>query len=217
MGCACSRGCRRRGGFLLGPGALACHRVLSQPFFVAQQFTGLEGESMPVADTIRGFKEIVEGKHDQIPEQDFYLVGSIEDASRNSRSGSGIEGQRGLPQRDQMQLQIVSAERSLVNERVDEVEIPGAEGYFGVLPGHTPLLAMLRVGELWYARAGKALPVDRVRVRRSAAGSRHDSRADRRAARRDRHRRAPKRQRSGPKSGWPGRQWTSTPSARGSR
>jgi F-type H+/Na+-transporting ATPase subunit beta len=54
-------------------------RFLSQPFFVAQQFTGLEGKYVPVADTIRGFKEIVEGKHDEIPEQDFYLVGSIDD------------------------------------------------------------------------------------------------------------------------------------------
>ena len=49
-----------------------------------------------------------------------------------------------------LQLQIVSADRSLVNERVDEVEIPGADGYFGVLPGHTPLLALLGTGELWY-------------------------------------------------------------------
>jgi F-type H+-transporting ATPase subunit epsilon len=47
-------------------------------------------------------------------------------------------------------LQIVTPERLLVHERVDEVEIPGAEGYFGVLPGHTPLLAALAVGELWY-------------------------------------------------------------------
>src|ERR1700694_3653954 len=53
-----------------------------------------------------------------------------------------------LPQR--LQLQIVSADRRLVNETVDEVEIPGADGYFGVLPGHTPLLATLQVGELWY-------------------------------------------------------------------
>ena len=49
-----------------------------------------------------------------------------------------------------LQLQIVSADRSLVNEQVDEVEIPGADGYFGVLPGHTPLLALLGAGELWY-------------------------------------------------------------------
>ena len=51
-----------------------------------------------------------------------------------------------------LQLQIVSAERLLVNETVDEVEIPGSEGYFGVLPGHTPLLAMLGAGELWYRK-----------------------------------------------------------------
>jgi F-type H+-transporting ATPase subunit epsilon len=51
-----------------------------------------------------------------------------------------------------LQLQIVSAEKSLVNEQVDEVQIPGAEGYLGILPGHTPLLATLQVGELWYRR-----------------------------------------------------------------
>lgn len=49
-----------------------------------------------------------------------------------------------------IQLQVVSADRSLVNETVDEVQIPGSEGYFGVLPGHTPMLALLGAGELWY-------------------------------------------------------------------
>ncbi|HET9191543.1 MAG TPA: F0F1 ATP synthase subunit epsilon [Vicinamibacterales bacterium] len=47
-------------------------------------------------------------------------------------------------------LQVVTPERLLVSEQVDEVQLPGAEGYFGVLPGHTPLLATLQVGELWY-------------------------------------------------------------------
>jgi F-type H+-transporting ATPase subunit epsilon len=51
-------------------------------------------------------------------------------------------------------LEIVTPDRSIVTERVDEVEIPGAAGYFGVLPGHTPLLAMLQVGELWYRKGG---------------------------------------------------------------
>lgn len=55
-----------------------------------------------------------------------------------------------MPLPTNLQLQIVAAERSLVNETVDEVEIPGAAGYFGVLPGHTPLLALLGAGELWY-------------------------------------------------------------------
>jgi F-type H+-transporting ATPase subunit epsilon len=54
----------------------------------------------------------------------------------------------GLPTK--LHLQIVSADRSLVDAKVDEVEIPGAEGYFGVLPGHTPLLSTLGTGELWY-------------------------------------------------------------------
>ena len=49
-----------------------------------------------------------------------------------------------------IQLLVVSADRALVNETVDEVEIPGFDGYFGVLPGHTPLLGVLQVGELWY-------------------------------------------------------------------
>src|SRR5438552_16852399 len=47
-------------------------------------------------------------------------------------------------------LEVVTPDRSVVTERVDEVEIPGSDGYFGVLPGHTPLLALLQVGELWF-------------------------------------------------------------------
>jgi len=47
-------------------------------------------------------------------------------------------------------LEIVTPDRALVTEQVDEVELPGSEGYFGVLPGHTELLASLQVGELWY-------------------------------------------------------------------
>jgi F-type H+-transporting ATPase subunit epsilon len=47
-------------------------------------------------------------------------------------------------------LEIVTPDRSLVREAVDEVVVPGSEGYLGVLPGHTPLLAMLKVGELWF-------------------------------------------------------------------
>jgi F-type H+-transporting ATPase subunit beta len=55
-------------------------RFLSQPFFVAQQFTGLDGKYVKLADSIRGFREIVEGKHDSLPEQAFYMVGTIEEA-----------------------------------------------------------------------------------------------------------------------------------------
>src|SRR5919204_952663 len=55
-----------------------------------------------------------------------------------------------MPIPPHLQLQIVSADRSLVSEQVDEVQIPGADGYLGVLPGHTPLLTTLQVGQLWY-------------------------------------------------------------------
>jgi F-type H+-transporting ATPase subunit epsilon len=51
-----------------------------------------------------------------------------------------------------LELQIVTPDRAIVKERVEEVEIPGVDGYFGVLPGHTPLLAALSVGELWYRK-----------------------------------------------------------------
>ena len=60
-------------------------RFLSQPFFVAEQFTGMQGKYVDIKDTIRGFKEILEGKHDEIPEQAFYLVGTIEDALEKAK------------------------------------------------------------------------------------------------------------------------------------
>ena len=55
-------------------------RFMSQPFFVGEQFTGLPGKYVPVADTVRSFKEIVAGKYDHLPEQAFYMVGTIEEA-----------------------------------------------------------------------------------------------------------------------------------------
>jgi F-type H+/Na+-transporting ATPase subunit beta len=54
-------------------------RFLSQPFFVAEQFTGAPGRYVKIADTVKGFKEIVEGKHDSIPEQAFYMKGTIDE------------------------------------------------------------------------------------------------------------------------------------------
>jgi F-type H+-transporting ATPase subunit beta len=54
-------------------------KFLSQPFFVAEQFTGTEGRYVKLSDTIRGFKEIIEGKHDDKPEQSFYMKGNIDE------------------------------------------------------------------------------------------------------------------------------------------
>ena len=60
-------------------------RFLSQPFFVAEQFTGMKGAYVDIKDTVRGFREILDGKHDELPEQAFYLVGTIEDAIEKAK------------------------------------------------------------------------------------------------------------------------------------
>ncbi len=61
-------------------------RFLSQPFFVAEAFTGMEGKYVDLKDTIKGFREILDGKHDEIPEQAFYLVGTIEDVLKKAET-----------------------------------------------------------------------------------------------------------------------------------
>ena len=60
-------------------------RFLSQPFFVAEQFTGRDGRYVPVTETVRGFKEILEGKHDDVAEQDFYMAGTIDEVVERSK------------------------------------------------------------------------------------------------------------------------------------
>ncbi len=62
-------------------------RFLSQPFSVAEQFTGMEGKYVPLKETIRGFKEIIEGKHDDLPESAFLFVGSIDEAVEKAKKG----------------------------------------------------------------------------------------------------------------------------------
>ena len=175
-------------------------KFLSQPFFVAQQFTGLEGKYVPIADTIRGFKEIVEGKHDEIPEQDFYLVGSIDEVLEKF---SKRRRRRPWRYRNTCSCRSSPRERSLVNEQVDEVEIPGSDGYFGVLPGHTPMLALLGAGELWY-RQGEEKHYLSIAVRASpkCSPTRHDPRPDRRDGGAKSTSPARKPPKGGPKNDW---------------
>jgi len=61
-------------------------RFLSQPFFVAEEFTGTPGKYVKLEDTIRGFKELIEGKYDHLPEQAFYMVGTIQEAVEKSKT-----------------------------------------------------------------------------------------------------------------------------------
>jgi F-type H+-transporting ATPase subunit beta len=70
-------------------------QFLSQPFHVAEQFTGIDGRYVPVVETVRGFKEILEGKHDHIAAQDFNMVGTIDEvlvrheARQQANAGAG--------------------------------------------------------------------------------------------------------------------------------
>ena len=61
---------------------------LSQPFHVAEQFTGMSGKYVPVAETIRGFKEILEGKHDDLPESAFLFGGTIDEVVEKAKKGA---------------------------------------------------------------------------------------------------------------------------------
>ena len=61
-------------------------RFLSQPFSVAEQFTGMEGKYVPLKETIRGFKEIIEGVHDDIPESAFLFAGTIDDVIEKAKN-----------------------------------------------------------------------------------------------------------------------------------
>jgi len=69
-------------------------RFLSQPFSVAEVFTGTPGKQVPVADTVRGFKEILDGKHDEVPEQNFYMKGSIEDIQESAGDAKSKEDKK---------------------------------------------------------------------------------------------------------------------------
>ncbi len=180
-------------------------RFLSQPFFVAEQFTGLSGKY--VTDRRHGPRlqgnrrrqarraagaGVLHGRHDRRgrregPENEPVGENAQEPVEWRFRHTSTSRSSR--------------PDRLLVREEVDEVEIPGAEGYFGVLPGHTPLLASLAVGEMWYRKGQErtylALPFgfaevlpDRVTILAQVA---ERAGRDRRRARRGRKRSAPRR------------------------
>ena len=116
-------------------------RFLSQPFHVAEVFTGFPGMFVPVADTIRSFKAICAGEYDHLPEAAFYMVGTIEDAVKKAESLKATAWHV-MP----VNLEIVSPERLLLSRPVDMVVIPASEGDMGVLEGHAPAIVMLRGG-----------------------------------------------------------------------
>ena len=107
-------------------------RFLSQPFFVAEEFTGTPGVYVPIEETMRGFEEIIEGKHDDLPENAFFLKGTIDEVVEAARKA--LDGPQKFPCRGPD-----ARGRGLH----DEVEILDADdlGSIGILSRHTPLLA----------------------------------------------------------------------------
>jgi len=99
-------------------------RFLSQPNFVAEQFTGTPGEYVKLEDTIKGFQEILEGKHDELPEQAFYMVGTIEQAVEKGRGLSGDEAPKEQAKDDDETGEAPLAE----DRREEEPEPAGVSG-----------------------------------------------------------------------------------------
>ena len=119
-------------------------RFLSQPFSSAQVFTGREGRQVPVADTVRGFKEILDGKHDDVAEDNFYMKGGIEEVrreliahGRNAEAGNRHAGRA-----------------SVYSEDVHMVTLPAMEGQIGVYPQHVPLMTQIVPGEIIVRKDG---------------------------------------------------------------
>ena len=117
-------------------------RFLSQPFFVAEVFTGSPGKLVDLADTIKGFKGLVEGKYDHLPEAAFYMVGTIEEAVEKAQKLAAEAAcmRRSLPVRTRL------AGAAPVLRRGRAVIVPGTEGDFAVLKDHAPLMTPLRPG-----------------------------------------------------------------------
>jgi F-type H+-transporting ATPase subunit beta len=94
-------------------------RFLSQPFFVAEQFTGTPGVYVPVEESIRGFKEILEGKHDDLPERAFFLKGTIDDVVKEARGDSGDDEKQSEEENEDAETE-ARAEESQGGDEGDE-------------------------------------------------------------------------------------------------
>ena len=143
----------RRGQGRSSQRARKIERFLSQPFFVAEVFTGRPGKYVTLEDTIRSFREILDGKHDELPEQAFYLVGAIDEACSTAR-----ETQRRLPARrptSRPSSHASSPPRRAGHARGPGLHRRGAHGHrarrrrasSACCPRHAPLVAQLDPGE----------------------------------------------------------------------
>src|SRR5262249_8696494 len=139
-------------------------RFLSQPFIVAEPFTGKPGNVTPLAETIRSFEELCDGKWDHLPEGAFMYVGAIEEAAEQAKKMAGGKYPRGqapmateptthtpsggAPSNLPLQVVVVTPEKAILDERADMVILPMIDGELGVLRGRAALVGRLGRGEL---------------------------------------------------------------------
>ena len=146
-------------------------RFLSQPFFVATAFTGLDGKYVPVEETVRSFREIIDGKHDDVPERAFLMKGTIDEVveatARGRGGGAGRAGaarsrrtasrrkasrrtatQRRAMARNSFPVEVLTPEGQVFADEVEMVSTRTTTGSIGILANHAPLMAILEPTEL---------------------------------------------------------------------
>ena len=116
-------------------------RFLSQPFHVAEQFTGTPGEYVPIAETVRSFKEVLEGQHDELPESAFFLKGSIDQVVEAANKVRAVA-------KTKFRAEVLTPEGEVFNDEVEMVSTRTEVGSLGILANHTPLLGLLEPTEL---------------------------------------------------------------------
>jgi hypothetical protein len=136
-------------------------RFLSQPFSSAQVFTGREGRQVEVGDTVRGFKEILDGKHDDVAEDNFYMKGGSRVRKVNARGDSGMKGGieesvgAGTSMATTLKLEIVTPDADRLLRGRPHGHAAGNRGQIGVYPMHIPLLTQIVPGEIIVQKDGQ--------------------------------------------------------------
>ena len=109
-------------------------RFLSQPFHVAEQFTGTPGVYVPVAESIRGFKEILEGKHDDLPERAFFMKGTIDEVVKDRAAPTGTSSAMA---HEKFRVEVLTPEGEVFDDEVEMVSTRTTTGSIGVLAHHS--------------------------------------------------------------------------------
>eukprot|EP00322_Chrysochromulina_rotalis_P027039 CAMPEP_0115849702 /NCGR_PEP_ID=MMETSP0287-20121206/11587_1 /TAXON_ID=412157 /ORGANISM="Chrysochromulina rotalis, Strain UIO044" /LENGTH=586 /DNA_ID=CAMNT_0003303681 /DNA_START=179 /DNA_END=1937 /DNA_ORIENTATION=+ len=114
-------------------------RFLSQPFFVAEVFTGSPGKYVSLADAITGFNDLLDGKYDDLPEQSFYLVGDVNEVIEKAEK-----------QKDNkimsLNVRVITPDKVVWDADAEELILPSSTGQLGILTDHAPLLTALDIG-----------------------------------------------------------------------